>query len=163
MGTGSSFTFAVPGAELAYRTYDTQFEDFFITAIGNSTETSTQFWGLLLGYQFTPVGGCQQVVKTGDQVLWAFDAFNKDYLLQLTLVGAPVARVGMTVSFKVVDGSTGMIIPNAIVSAVSGGLETSTSDSTGLVAIKLLTAGHKTFKAERSDSIRSNGVQIIVS
>lgn len=32
-------------------TFDSAFDDFFITSIGGVTETATQFWGLLLDYQ----------------------------------------------------------------------------------------------------------------
>jgi hypothetical protein len=152
-----------PGADLACRTWDSDFEDFFIVAIGNSAQTATQFWGLLLNWQFTPVGGCQQQIQAGDEVLYAFDAFNKSYFLKLALVGAATARVGDTVSFTVTDGTTGSVIPAATVAAISSGSETSATDRGGFVSIMLLTPGRKTFKAERSDSIRSNAVQIVVS
>ena len=64
-------------------TYSAAFDDFFITSIGTSTQTATMFWGLLVNYKFTPVGGCQFEVKAGDQVLWAFDAFSKNYFLKV--------------------------------------------------------------------------------
>ena len=50
--------------------------DFFIMAIGDSVETATQFWGILVSFQFTPVGGCQQEVTSSDDVLFKFDAFK---------------------------------------------------------------------------------------
>jgi hypothetical protein len=65
-------------------TYSTQFQDYFITKIGQSDQTSTQFWGLLRNEQFTPVGGCQQEVVQTDRTLWAFDAFNKNYFLKVS-------------------------------------------------------------------------------
>lgn len=40
--------------------YNTQFQDFFITSIAGRAQTSTQFWGVLRNFQFTPTGGCQE-------------------------------------------------------------------------------------------------------
>lgn len=33
-----------------------ELEDYFIARIGPDEQTSTQFWGILLNFQFTPVG-----------------------------------------------------------------------------------------------------------
>ena len=52
------------------------FSDFAVERVGSDVATSTQFWGLLLNYDFTSVGGCQQRIAEGDQVLWAYDAFS---------------------------------------------------------------------------------------
>ena len=49
--------------------YVSPFNDFTVTRIGPDAQTSTQFWGILNNYQFTPVSGCQAEVKDGDQVL----------------------------------------------------------------------------------------------
>jgi hypothetical protein len=65
--------------------YDNTFSDYFITRIGQLSQTSTQFWGLLRNEQFTPVGGCQQIVGNGDRTLWAFDVFNKAYILKVSV------------------------------------------------------------------------------
>ena len=46
-----------------YSTFSTEFDDFFITSIGGESQTAKEFWGILLNFQFTPVGGCQQEVK----------------------------------------------------------------------------------------------------
>jgi hypothetical protein len=65
-------------------TYDSQFQDFFITRIGQSRQTATQFWGLLRNEQFTPTGGCQEEVMQTDRTLWAFDAFSKSFFLKVS-------------------------------------------------------------------------------
>jgi hypothetical protein len=146
----------------ACRTYSAEFDDFFITRIGRSAQTASQFWGLLLDFQFAPVGGCQQEVRAGQRVLWAFDAFSKAYFLDLQPAGAPVARVGGHAAFVVKDGTTGVPIAGAVVGAIRGGTETATSAADGSVNVTFTTPGLKMFKAERSDSIRSNGVTILV-
>jgi hypothetical protein len=50
-------------------TYDSEFQDYFITSIGNTTQTSTISWGLLKNFQFTPVGGCQEEPAPTDEIL----------------------------------------------------------------------------------------------
>jgi len=134
-------------------TFDTEFDDFFITRIGASAETSTQFWGLLLNFQFTPVGGCQQEVTTLQHILWAFDAFNKVFFLEAS--GPEVAVVGKPAVYIVTDGSTGVPIANAAI----GGTVT---NSEGKATITFKHPGLQTLKAERSDSIRSNAVTTLV-
>jgi hypothetical protein len=148
-----------------FRTFDSQFDDFFITAIGDSAETATQFWGLLLNYQFTPVGGCQQEVAVGDDVLWAFDAFNKSYFLELSVSSQATAVVGGHASFTVIDGTTGIPIAGAVVAVVgdTSGSETATTDASGVAVITFVSSGAKSFKASRDDSIRSDAIQITVS
>ncbi|THH26516.1 hypothetical protein EUX98_g7672 [Antrodiella citrinella] len=140
-------------------TFDPQFDDFFITSIGDSTQNVTQFWGILLNFQFTPVGGCQQEVQLGDQVLWAFDAFSKAHVLKLA--GLATALVGHAAQFSVTDGSTEETIEGASVVA-SGGAGTQISDTDGVVSFTFSTAGIHDLKASRDDSIRSNIVSILV-
>jgi hypothetical protein len=65
-------------------TYSSQFQDFFITRIGQSSQTSSQFWGLLVDRVFTPAGGCQTQVEPGKEGLWAYDAFNKNAFLKVS-------------------------------------------------------------------------------
>ena len=136
-----------------FSTFSTEFDDFFITSIGGDSQTPTQFWGLLLNFQFTPVGGCQQEVKHNDEVLFAFDAFNKVHFLKLT--GPNIANLHTTVVLTVTDGQSGNPVAGAIVKG-------ETSDANGHVSVTFSTIGEKKFKAEKSDSIRSNQHTIIV-
>jgi len=136
-------------------TYSSSFQDFFITSIGDTAQTNTQFWGLLDNYQFTPTGGCQFEVWNGDEVLWAFDAFNANAFLKVTPPTAQIA-VGGTFTFTVIDGMSG----NPIAGASFNG---ATSDSNGQVQLSFPTAGTFRYKATRASSIRSNGVIITVS
>lgn len=135
-------------------TFDTEFDDFFITSIGGTADTSTQFWGLLVNYQFTPVPGCQIEVTTGQDILWAFDAFNKVHFLKL--VAPTVASVGVPFAVTVTDGMTGVPVSGATV----GG---ATTNQAGVATITIDTPGVTVLKAERSDSIRSNAVDVSVS
>ncbi|PFH48294.1 hypothetical protein AMATHDRAFT_65767 [Amanita thiersii Skay4041] len=155
---GSTCTSALDTASNNYNfpwdaTFFTQFDDYFITSIGSDTQTSTEFWGILLNYQFTPVGGCQQQVHTSDEVLFAFDAFSKSHFLKLS--GPNTTQVNQPAQLTVVDGSTGTPIAGATVNG-------QTSDAQGHVSVTFGSTGLQTVKAEKSDSIRSNGLKILV-
>jgi len=135
-------------------TFDTEFDDFFITRISTSTETSTMFWGLLVNFQFTPVGGCQFETKTGDHVLWAFDAFNKVYFLKVEPEAA-VVKVGGSLTVTVTDGMTGVVVPGAEIDGVA-------TNAAGMATLKFAKVGVFQFKATRSDSLRSNALIVAV-
>ncbi|MCJ1458922.1 hypothetical protein MMC28_009298 [Mycoblastus sanguinarius] len=136
-------------------TYDPEFQDFFITRISTSQETATEFWGLLLNYQFTPVGGCQQEVKPGDNVLWAYNAFSFNYFLKVT-PNTIAAKKGSSHTVTVTDGTTGVVIPNAIIDGV-------TTDADGNAILTFPNDGVFEYKATRSDSLRSNALYVAVA
>lgn len=140
-------------------TFFTSFDDYFITRIAEDSQTSTQFWGILLNYQFTPVGGCQQRIHLGDDVLFAFDAFNKQHFLKLT--GPHVARTGQPISVTVTDGQNGQPIPGATVGPINNTASV-TTDASGRADVTFQNQGLKGLKAERTDSIRSNALRVLV-
>lgn len=135
-------------------TYSAEFDDIFITRIAGDTQTNTQFWGILLNGRFTDVGGCQQQVRLGDEVLFAFDAFNKSHTLKL--VGPAVTRVGQPTQYHVTGVQTRTPIAGA---SVNG----STTDANGEVSLTFSTPGVAKVKADRADSIRSNAVATAVA
>jgi Domain of unknown function (DUF4430) len=61
------------------------YDDYFITRWGPGGQNATlgEYWGLLVNNVFTNVGGCQYQVDGGDEVLWAYDAFDEKPLLAL--------------------------------------------------------------------------------
>ncbi|KAK7017673.1 surface cell-adhesion protein [Favolaschia claudopus] len=122
-------------------TFFEEFDDYFITSIADSTETTTQFWGILLNFVFTPVGGCQQEVKPEDHILWAFDAFNAEHFLEL--VGPKIAKKG---------------VPTKLGALVHG----ETSDSDGAAKVTFGRKGKHGLKATKDGSIRSNQVFVQV-
>ena len=138
-------------------TYSNQFQDYFITRIGasDSNDGSNRYWGILDNYQFTPTGGCQYEIYPGTSILWAYDAFNKNNFLKVDPPTAQVA-VGGSATFTVIDGMSGRPVGGATFNGA-------VSDSNGVVQLTFPSAGTFRYKAERSDSIRSNGVIITVS
>ncbi|EPQ50846.1 hypothetical protein GLOTRDRAFT_133590 [Gloeophyllum trabeum ATCC 11539] len=141
-------------------TYWAQYDDFFITSIANTTQTSTQYWGILLNYQYTPVGGCQQQVAFGDHILIAFDAFNKKYFLELS--GPKIVNPETTASFDVIDGMTGSPVAGAAVVDASSGTQLGVSDGNGAAQVFFGDAGTTLLKARKNDAVQSNGVAVVV-
>jgi hypothetical protein len=140
-------------------TFDSDFDEFFITSIGPSAETATEFWGLLTNLAFTPTGGCQTEVSSGSvEILWAFNAFNAVSFLTVSPNTATLAA-GSSMVFNV-QGSDGSGALSPVQGAVFG---VTTSDATGnVVYIAPTTPGYYRVKATRSDSIRSAAVMIHV-
>ncbi|KAL2065716.1 hypothetical protein VTL71DRAFT_3386 [Oculimacula yallundae] len=138
-------------------TYSSTFSDFFITRIGSTMQTDTQFWGMLNNFAITPTGGCQTQPQPGDELLWAFDAFNADSFLDIQPRNATLS-VGSTTTFAVraSDGS-GNFSPAA--GALFNGLP---SDANGQVVYVPTQPGVYRLKATRNGSIRSPAVVITV-
>lgn len=65
------------------------YDDYFITRWGPGGQNATlgEYWGLLVNNVYTNVGGCQYQVDGGDEVLWAYDAFEEKPLLALFPAG----------------------------------------------------------------------------
>jgi len=136
-------------------TYDTSFDDYFISRIGSTSQTPTQFWGTLDHYQFTPVSDCQYELHYGSLPLWAFDAFNKAHFLEVTpgyMAVTPATQVTVTVT----DGSSGQAVSGASINSVL-------TDANGKAVFNAPTIpGCYQFKATKSDSIRSNAFYLSV-
>lgn len=128
--------------------------DFGIDRIGPDANNATQFWGYALNYVGSQVGGCQQLVAGGDEVLFAFDFFSKAHLLKL--IGPGKVATGAPVAVKVTDGGDGSPIVDASVSGSPTGPD-------GSATLTFDSAGLRTLKAEKADSVRSNALKICVS
>jgi hypothetical protein len=71
---------SVDAMSLIGETFDGQwypgFNDYFIKRFGPDAEKGGKSWGIVVNNVFTNVGGCQYQLDAGDEVLWAFNAFN---------------------------------------------------------------------------------------
>jgi hypothetical protein len=94
-------------------------------------------------------------VKQGDNVLFAFDAFNKKHFLKLETSNY-MSKIGSLIAVKVTDGLTNQPIEGAIV----GNQLTNTN---GFATLVFNSLGMHKLKAERSDSIRSNAILIDIT
>jgi hypothetical protein len=137
-------------------TWNDSFQDFIIDRIGPDASdfATSRFWGIALNFQPSSVGGCQQQVRAGDEVLFAYDFFSKAHLLELR--GAATAAIGQPLTVTVTDGKDGSPVAGANV----GGAAT---DPAGQATLRFDSPGVKTLKAEKADSIRSNALLVCVS
>ncbi|KAH8163950.1 hypothetical protein CIB48_g4295 [Xylaria polymorpha] len=132
------------------------FDDLLITRVAASTQTDAQFWGVLVNGAYVPTGGCQFEVGTGDETLFAFDAFNKDAFLKVEPEFA-VAEAGKgVVRVTVTDAVTGDAQAGV---AFGGGV----TDANGSVTIPIPhNPGCYRFKATRPGALRSNAFYLTV-
>ncbi len=145
------------GARLNGFTWDadwfSSFSDFSVKDVAGDAANSTQFWGLIVNFQFSQTGGCTTKVNNGDEVLWVFDAFSKTHVLKLS--GPASATTGAPLTVRVVDGQDGTPAAGATVGGKTTGAD-------GQATLSFANAGIYKLKAERSDSVRSNAVSLCV-
>jgi hypothetical protein len=138
-------------------TYSSEFDDFLITRIGPDEQTDTASWGIFRNGELIPVGGCQQRVTAGDEVLFAYDAFTREHAAKriLELTGPDIARTGKPITVTVTDGTTGKPVEGAKVNGATTG-------PNGTTKLTFDTAGVWRLKAERSGFIRSKALFVRV-
>lgn len=129
------------------------FDDFLVNRIGPDAATSSKFWGNAVNGKPLQLGGCQYEVKTGDEVLWAYDLFSKKHILRLR--GSHSTRVGRLYRLKVTDGQNAKPVAGAHVAGKK-------TNAKGVVRLRFKAPGVKRLKARRSDSVRSNQLRVKV-
>ena len=127
-------------------TWNDGFEDFLLDRIGPDSSTSSEFWGHFNNFVSSQVGGCQQRVGTGDEVLWVWDAFSKTHALKVA--GPTAAQTGQSFGVRVTDGGTGAPISGASIGGKPTGAD-------GRATLSFANPGVYRLKATRADSVRS--------
>ena len=185
---------AVDAMSLLGESFDGQWssssQDYFITRWGPEAQNAAEgeYWGLLVDDSFLSVGGCQYELAEGDQVLWAYDAFNHDRFL--TLYGASESRTAaiptptvalgqpFTVKVESFNGNEGAFhslgpYSGAEVSPVStaangfqtvdtGSSESVTTTGEGTATITFNTPGWHRLKATAGKTFRSDRLDVCV-
>ena len=133
------------------------FSDFSIDGIGPDAVPPSYdpYWGYFLNNVASQVGGCQQQVHQGDDVLFAFTSFGA----KLLLLSAPAKAATNEPFTATVQEDDGAGTRGAAAGAAVGG---STTDSAGHATISFADPGNHKLKAERSGSIRSNAATVCV-
>jgi hypothetical protein len=140
--------------------YDGDLQDFYVLKIaghGNGVA-----WGMLYNWKvvteygdgFT-IAGCRQEVRTGDDVLYAYNTSETSVFLRVRPSTATVKKGG-SVTFTITDGLTGAVQPGATIHGVK-------ASKKGMVTVKYDTAGHFTFKAKETGAVRSELVKVTVT
>jgi hypothetical protein len=144
---------AIRGAGRSWQgDFDASFQDFLVNRIGPVSATSSQFWGVAVGGKSLEVGGCQAIVKPGQEVLWAFDSFGKKLL---HASGPRQAKAGKVASIKVTDTEKGTTVAGARI----GG---ATTNANGVAKLRFKHRGTRRLKATAPKSIRSNALVVRV-
>jgi hypothetical protein len=132
------------------------FQDFGIDRIGpdsNGGPPNFVSWGYALNFTPSQIGGCQQQVQSGDDVLFAYDFFSKVHLLKLVAPGS--ANTGEPVRVTVTDGQNGSPVAGASVGGQVTGAD-------GGATLSFDTVGVHALKADKADSVRSNTIGVCV-
>ncbi len=81
------------------------FDDYGISRFGpdNDDPGNGAFWGVFTDGASSPVGGCQSVHTTGDQILWALDAFSDRPALRLAAADDPLPNPAAPSPFTAVE------------------------------------------------------------
>ena len=130
--------------------------DFFIDTIAGQGAGTNQFWSLCLNYRPISVGGCQQIVKEGDQVLFAFaNSFGNENPTEnyLRLYGPKVARANKPVTLTVTDGK-GAPVKDVTVKDTAAGI-TGITNVNGQVQFTLSPLSRYAFKADNGTDLVS--------
>jgi hypothetical protein len=139
----------------------TFFNDFFVSSINGEANdfANNRYWGYALDYTPVNVGGCQQPVQAGDEVLFAFDFFSSDPNLPskplLRLSGPAKVATGTKATITVTDG-----FGPPFAGASVGGSQTAVD---GTTTVAFASPGLVHLKAAAAGAIRSNGLQICAS
>src|ERR1044072_3608143 len=69
---------SILGEDFDGKWYEAPLEDYFVKRWGPDGQdvVKGEYWGLIVNNVFTNVGGCQYQLDGGDEVLWAYDAFD---------------------------------------------------------------------------------------
>jgi Domain of unknown function (DUF4430) len=131
--------------------WSASFEDFLLTTVNGETpdfSVDGTFWGFVVNGSFASVGMCQYRVQPGDRVLFA-RMTGSETILQLA--GPSTVSTGQPATYTVTDASNGAPLAGASVGGQLTGAD-------GRATATFDTAGTRTLKATRPNSIRSNGV-----
>ncbi|MEX1142317.1 MAG: hypothetical protein WD399_10815 [Thermoleophilaceae bacterium] len=129
------------------------FPDYAIDRVADEPATSSEFWGVFVNGVMLDVGGCQRLLKAGDEVLWAFDAFSKDGALELA--SPATIKTGQRLDVGVTNRATGVPIADATVGSA-------TTAANGVASLSFDDPGVYRLKAEKAGYIRSSEVRVCV-
>ena len=159
-------------------TYDGEYfeedEDYDIKRIRISIEffavgETGYYWTMFINYQVSPstdrvnLCGCCDILKTGDEVLWAFVTEKWPYKenlpdVSLLTISPPAVTVkkGKGTTVTVSDGRSGNKTQGARVAGVK-------TNAQGKATLYFNKPGFYQFKAHRTGDVRSNVINITVT
>jgi hypothetical protein len=133
-------------------------DDYFLDRIaGDSLDPNSEYWSLWINFGFADLGGCQQRIHQGEDVLWGYAAFsgNSSGDRALKLTGPASATTGAAIQVKVANGADGTPESGARVGGTTTGPD-------GSATLAFPEAGVYRLKAEHEHTIRSNSLVVCV-
>jgi hypothetical protein len=143
-----------------HRQYFSSFDDLLIRTIGPDTAGNNESWAIFVNFRYINIGGCQQQVIAGDDILFALVTGQAEQVVPLKLSGPIRTPANHGVTLMVTDGRNGGAIEDAQV-IVRGVRYTSARD--GTVTLSFNNLGTYVVIASKNGSIRSNKVVIDVN
>ena len=129
------------------------FQDYLLDRVGPDAVGSSDFWGQYVNFNASQTGGCQEIVKSGDEVLWALQAFSTSRAAKLA--GPTSATTGRAFTVTVTNGATGApLAGHAVGGSVTG--------ADGRAALTFGQAGIYRLQASGADSVRSTALNVCV-
>jgi hypothetical protein len=157
--TGAMDDGATAGGFTWDATWNAGYEDFFISRIGPDANTNVPpyepYWGYFQNWTATQIGGCQQQVGQGDDIVFAYSSYGQ-MLLQLSAPPRAATGESFAVTVQQNDGAGNRT------AAAAATVEGATTDASGHATLSYADAGTHRFKATRSGSIRSNAASVCV-
>lgn len=144
------------------------FGDFYVNRIGPDANdfANNRYWGIALNLVPPSVGGCQQQVADGNEVLFAYDFFQPDFSNKplLKLEGPQVAETGTPATLQVSEIGCVDFTCAATTTAPATGAAVAgqTVGADGTATVLFPAAGTAHLKAEKTGTIRSNAIDICV-
>jgi hypothetical protein len=129
------------------------FNDYSVDRVAAEASTSSEFWGVFVNGSALQVGGCQQIVQPGDEILWAFDAFSKSGAL--TLTGDAATQTDRPATVRVTNTETKAPVAGAKVGGATTGAD-------GTARISFDEPGVYVLKAEKDAYVRSATIRVCV-
>jgi len=132
--------------------------DYFITRIAGETQIEAAFpggeyWSVFVNGIAAPTGGCQALVKAGDEVLWSYDAFNK--VGGLKLAAPESTRPNVPIVARATDIATGAGVAGVTIGS-------GTTDADGNASLTFAEPGIYALKADKADRVRSRSARVCV-
>lgn len=132
------------------------FSDFSVDRVGPDAANliTFQFWGLFVNEAYAEVGGCQFKMNSGDEVLWAYDAFARQQGV-LSLAGDGATQPGVPAAVHVTKARVGSPVAGATIGS-------QTTDANGAAQLTFAEPGIYRLKAEHPQYVRSRALTICV-
>lgn len=147
---------AIKGGFTWAGTWYASMNDYTVDRVGpdEANNVTWQYWGLFINEDYSEAGGCQKQMQAGDEVLWAYDAYNRRQGV-LSLSGDGTTQPGVAVTVRTTKARVGTPVAGAEVGS-------QITDGDGAAQLSFAEPGIYRLKAEHPQYVRSRALTICV-